>query len=735
MTKLWTSSLVLAVAVGGLAVGARASGTTPSRVGLEGRRSAAPPTTVSSRYVVVGDGPVLRFRNTVYVGGVSWLGAPTGSAVTVSAATGNAQPVRARVAGGSVQVSIPDGTGGWYVGGTFTSVGGVERPGLAHLTANGALDPDFVPPVLGQVHALALDGGQLYVGGVQPLYTDPWFSPVLSAVDPVTGALLTVTYPPPAHTDQSPAFGVVALAAGNGTLFAAFNGDNGISAYDESSGAIEWSQPGTPSFGQYVGPTALALAAGRLLAAGQISTSVGPVNLEELDPATGTPVAQPAIDGPVSGLATTATTAFVLARSPHVGGVAVWRLRISSGVKTRLAVVVGASALAVGGPTLYVAGQAAVGGAVRIYSLDTGQTKPSLALLHPVLLGGGVGALALQSGRLFVGGSFLGTGEVKRAGLAAFDARTGSLLPWDPAVPGGHVSALAGAGKTIYLAGAFKRVSGRPRVGLAAVSALGTGRLLRWHPRLSRGSFGSLIVSRNRVFAGGSAKPAGATASSPFRHLLVFSARTGRRLQFKSRIGHVNLMAMGDRLVIAENACGDASSCLTAFRVGGVGRPVWRTSISGTVSVLRTSARTLYVGGQFSSVGGQPRTNLAALALDETGRLLDFAPQLALPVTALAPTSYGLVIATNAFGPGSSGPYFVGAQALGLLSADGSVAPWWLGFPANDVPLSTSGTAALAANFSVGELASVPGGLVARGNFSWIGPADDPGPGSLVWLR
>jgi outer membrane protein assembly factor BamB len=738
MRKVWTSSLVLAAAVGGLAVVASAAGTTPIRGGPETSLPAVPPTTVSSRYVVVGDGPVLRVGNTVYVGGVSRLGVPTGSAIVLSTQTGTAQPIMARVSGGSVQAVIPDGAGGWYVGGTFTSVGGVGRPGLAHLLTDGTLDTAFAPPGLGQVRALALDAGRLYVGGIQPLSADPWFLPVLSALDPATGALLPVSYQLLPHTDQSPAFGVIALAAADGRLFAAFNGDNGIAAYDEGSGALLWSQPGTPSYGEYSGPAAIGLAGGRLLVGGELSAPDGPVDFEELDPATGSLVAQPAIDGPVAGMATGSTNAYLLVRSPHIFGLSVWKLGISSGTLTRLVVVRGASAVAVNSPNLYVAGQAAVRGDVRVYAFDTRQATPSPRALPPVLVGGGVGALAVQSGHLLVGGSFLGTGGVKRNGLAAFDARTGSLLPWRPAVPTGRVAALASSGKKIYLAGAFKRVAGRPRVGLAAVSARGRGRLLPWHPRLSQGSFGSLVVSQGRVFAGGSAKPRGAKSSTPFRHLLVFSARTGRRLPFKSRIGHVNLMALGHGLVIAENSCdedGSTAACITAFRVGGIGRPVWRQSIPGRVSALATRTFTLYVGGQFSSVDGQARTNLAAFALDETGKLLDFAPRLSLPVTSLAPTGYGLVYAANAFGSDSSGPHFVGAQALGAVAADGTELPWQMTFPPNDVPVSPSDTAALAGNFAVGHLTPVAGGLVARGDFSWIGPADNPAPGNLVWLR
>jgi outer membrane protein assembly factor BamB len=728
MRKSRTSSLVLAVAVGGLAVVASAAGSTP----------AAPPTSVSSRYIVVGNGPVLQVGNTIYVGGVSRVGAPTGSAVVVSTQTGTGPPVKAQVTGGSVRAAIPDGAGGWYIGGSFTSVGGDGRPGLAHLLPSGMLDTAFVPPALGQVRALALDAGRLYVGGVRALYADPWFLPALSALDPATGALLPVSYPLLAHTDDSPSFGVIALAAGGGRVFAAFNGDNGIAAYEEGTGALLWSQPGTPSYGQYSGPAALALAGGKLLAGGQISTPAGPVNLEELNPATGGLVGQPAIDGPVAGMAAGPTNAYVLVRSPQVSGLGVWRLALSSGALTRLAVVRGASAIALNSPTLYAAGQAAVRGDVRIYAFDTRLANPSPRALSTALVGGDVGVLAVQSGHFLVAGSFLGTGGPERAGLAAFDATTGALLPWNPSVPGGHVRALASSGKTIYLAGAFKRVSGRGRVGLAAVSALGTGKLLPWHPRLSQGSFGSLVVTQGRVFAGGSAKPHGAKASTPYRHLLVFSAKTGRRLRFDSRIGRVSLMALGHRFVLAERSCdqdGVTTACITAFRARGIGRAAWKQSIEGRILALRTTASTLYVGGQFSGIDGQPRTNLAALALDNKGKLLDFAPQIPNTVTALAPTDYGLVFASNAFGAGSNGPYFIGAQALGVVSYAGDVLPWQMTFPPNDVPLSASDTAALAGNFAVGHLAPVADGLVARGDFSWIGPADSPAPGSLVWLR
>ena len=143
-------------------------------------------------------------------------------------------------------------------------------------------------------------------------------------------------------------------------------------------------------------------------------------------------------------------------------------------------------------------------GDVRIYTFDTRQANPSPRALPPALIGGGVGALALQSGHLLIGGSFLGTGGPERDGLAAFDATTGALLPLESVGARGSRSGRSRAPVRRSIVGrAFKRVSGRARVGLAAVSALGTGNLLPWHPRLSQGSFGSLVVTQGRVFAGG----------------------------------------------------------------------------------------------------------------------------------------------------------------------------------------------------------------------------------------
>ena len=74
--------------------------------------------------------------------------------------------------GQTVYASIPDGSGGWYIGGSFTHVGTTSQARLAHITAGGLLDGAFNPAIddggdgdYVSALALSLDGNTLYAGG------------------------------------------------------------------------------------------------------------------------------------------------------------------------------------------------------------------------------------------------------------------------------------------------------------------------------------------------------------------------------------------------------------------------------------------------------------------------------------------------------------------------------------------------------------------------------------------
>ena len=65
---------------------------------------------------------------------------------------------------GNVYAAAPDGSGGWYLGGQFTHVGGVPRLNLAHVYGNRTLAA-WNPMPNGAVMALAVLNTDVYAGG------------------------------------------------------------------------------------------------------------------------------------------------------------------------------------------------------------------------------------------------------------------------------------------------------------------------------------------------------------------------------------------------------------------------------------------------------------------------------------------------------------------------------------------------------------------------------------------
>ena len=88
----------------------------------------------------------------------------TGPLVAISAKTGALQDFP-QVTGSAVYAIAGDWAGGWFVGGAFSSVGGVACRNLVHVSSNRTVDRSWCPRPDGTVRALARVGGALYVGG------------------------------------------------------------------------------------------------------------------------------------------------------------------------------------------------------------------------------------------------------------------------------------------------------------------------------------------------------------------------------------------------------------------------------------------------------------------------------------------------------------------------------------------------------------------------------------------
>src|SRR5262249_36603457 len=139
----------------------------------------------------------------------AWVGPRTGGGAPLDTSTGSPLDPVVRVAG-SVRAVAPDGAGGWYIGGSFTSVGSVPRSNLAHLSQDPSVS-DWKPNADDTVLTIAVSGSVVYVGGD--------FTSIggqarnrIAALDAVSGAV-TAWNP---NADR----GVYALAVGGSTVYA-----------------------------------------------------------------------------------------------------------------------------------------------------------------------------------------------------------------------------------------------------------------------------------------------------------------------------------------------------------------------------------------------------------------------------------------------------------------------------------------------------------------------------------
>jgi hypothetical protein len=319
---------------------------------------------------------------------------------------------------------------------------------------------------------------------------------------------------------------------------------------------------------------------------------------------------------------------------------------------------------------------------------------------------GTVNAMFLSGGKIYLGGSFSQVGGQVRNNLAAVDATTGAVVAgWNPNA-NSSVNAMDGASGNIYVGGGFTTVAGVSRLHIAALDVT-TGVASIWQPNPD-GDVYALVAKYDagdgltQVYIGGSFGIVSSVARANFAHVDATpgSLAFGQPSAFNpSPNGPVRSLVISGRLVVTTYMGGDFTQAsgqprarLAAF--SGTNLLSWNPGADNTVVSLRLSGATMYVGGYFGTLGGQPRLFGGAVATSG-GAVTAWDPQPNAPVRAFAAvdttvwlggdfTSLGGVARANlaaldlttgvatAWNPGTNGTVYALEQISNLLYAGGA---------------------------------------------------------------
>ncbi len=473
-----------------------------------------------------------------------------------------------------------------YVGGDFNFVGGEPR---AHLAALGPASSAALPwrcDINSRVTALVASGPTLYVGG--------WFAYVagqprsrVAAVDLASGL------PTPLQVsidDQVKALALHDTTLYIGGYFWTVNGEprRCLAAVGAESGALHAWDPAlerTPISSIDGGPhvNALLVSGQSLYVAGTYSKLGGQARrgLTQLD------------------LSTARATA--------------WNPRAFGGG------YIGVSefySLVRSGDTLFVAGwfdslggqPGRIGGRAGAVSVATGARIDWDPDTNDLVM-----SLALQGSVMYLGGGFTSVGEwVERHGLAAMDATTGRVTDWDPR-PSSYVKSLLVHGGKVYVGGYFSWIGGQPRYGIAALDPE-TGEATSWNPGADWAVW-SMAPLGNTVVAGGIFSWIGGRSQ---RGLAAIDTSTGLATTWNPHAGgDVYSVAVSDSVIYVGGDFltmgGQPRNSLAALDpVTGMATP-WNPETDGSIGAMTLLNGTIYVGGWFHTVNGVVRHNLAAI--------------------------------------------------------------------------------------------------------------------------
>jgi len=544
---------------------------------------------------------------------------------------------------GSVYKAIPDGAGGWIVGGNFTMAGDSVRNNLAHIDASSHVT-SFNPGTDNTVWSLALVGASVYVGG-DFKHIGGVAKNRVAKVNLTTSAVAAWN----ANADST----VSELEYLNGKVyaggfFANIGGlaRNYIAKLDTTLGvASTWNANATGT-----NVKTITFHAGVLYAGGAFTNIGGAArnNAAALD--TGTALANgwnPNVGGSVYKIVHNGATVYLAGYFGSIGAAgrnSFGEVDSAYGDTTAFNpvdsinysspywiypyyndIVVSGNSIYLGGSFFYP---------IVIPFLTTGaynylaKIDIPTSICYPVWCYSDqeVHTLGMSGGKLYAGGDFVELGFKKRSGAAAIDMVADTMTSWDPEPGGGDVYCMAAGPSKIYLGGSFEGAGpGTYSTSLFIVSTDPVTGMPDPFTTFNTDLYPASSVNQI-VYNDGNLYISGAfTGAWTYTRngLAKVNATTGAldMLWHPAPVSFSSINALAadsSNIYIGGtfSSMGGASrnNLCAVDKVNGIAT-AWNPSPTSTIYALSVNSGKMYVGGFFNSIGGSTDSNLARLSL------------------------------------------------------------------------------------------------------------------------
>jgi hypothetical protein len=442
--------------------------------------------TTTGKYVkyFTAGGDITGFKinnNKLYLGGTfNELGYSAVGLAKVSSTTA-APDFNFPEANGPVYAVLADGSGGYYIGGNFNAIGGVSTSSLAHILADGTVDPAFNVEVNSEVDCLVTDGANLYFAG--------WFNSVnntarayAAAVNRITGALTAWNPNPNGLVRTLLRIGSTVYMGGD---FTTVKGStrNYAAAVTTANTLTSWNPKPDWQVLQLIANTN----GTSIFMAGNFTT--------------------------VNGL----TRPYIVKVNTTTGTPAAWAPTPDGGVNS----------MALNGSKLYLGGRfSSITNISRLNfaEIDTSSNSPTTFQADA---NNEVLALSIYNGKLYVGGYFTQFKNVDKNYSARIDLTTKTMDSWNPGL-NSYLHAIAGTGSNIIIGGDFNLVNSAARQTMAVID-INTNQLTNFSqhvPSLS-GSIYTFYFSGKELFAGGSFDYYSPDFTHEYRSIMSIDTTTG----------------------------------------------------------------------------------------------------------------------------------------------------------------------------------------------------------------